>query len=200
MKDAYMNNLEADDLRLAGEAAKVLEVVVQLVHFNILEGGQEGHVPSRAAQVVLTHCVLDHVELAANFHCVSLWNDDDLAELAHDVSFIDLPDCLVSFNFLVQSEVLVLFADDEWLDHLGLLFLVWLFLFVWFFWLTFVLDVASFWGVFTALFKFTVLLRSLSVSEFSLGINNFGLLLLLCRFCHFSNFSLKLLKFESNLN
>jgi hypothetical protein len=107
-----MNNLEAYDLGLAGEAAKVLEVVVQLVHFNVLEGGQEGHVPGRAAQVVLTHCVLDHVELAADFHSVSLWNDDDFTELADDVSVVDFPDCIVSFNLLVQSEVFVLFADD----------------------------------------------------------------------------------------
>ena len=50
----YTDDLEAKDLGLAWEAAKVFEFVIELVNFYILEFIYLVHCPDCAADVVLT--------------------------------------------------------------------------------------------------------------------------------------------------
>ena len=57
-------------------------MIIELVDLDVLETLKTLHMPVGIADVILSESVLDQIDLVLNFDCESLWDNDNLAELA----------------------------------------------------------------------------------------------------------------------
>ena len=84
------------------------------MNLDVLELKKTINVPVGAAQVILALCILDEVDLLADFYCIAIWNQNDFAELADDVAWVGVADGRVVFHLLVKREVFMRFTNHEW--------------------------------------------------------------------------------------
>ena len=90
--DTYADDLETKDVRLARQAAEILEVTIELMDLDVGEAADVVNVPVLAAQVILAHCVLNQVHFLGHLDGVGLRDEQQVAELAQDVSVVDQTD------------------------------------------------------------------------------------------------------------
>ena len=92
--DAIASNKDLRRVRLdlitknaavARQAAQVLQMLIELVDFDVLETLEALDVPEGVADIILSQSVLDQIDLVLDLHCEHLGNDDHLAELAKQV-------------------------------------------------------------------------------------------------------------------
>ena len=69
--------------------------------------------PISATDVILTHGILNQVNVLKYFDCAAFWDDNYLAELTENVTIVYLANCGVIYFFLVEFKKLVSFAGYE---------------------------------------------------------------------------------------
>ena len=87
----YSFDLVTKNGDVAGETAKILKVLVQLVHFYILKLVDRVNMPIGVADVVFSKRVFNQVDLVFDFDGIGLRNDDHLTQLAEQVFVVWMP-------------------------------------------------------------------------------------------------------------